>query len=120
VVQGRDLGRFVDSATRHVGPYAEGVASRRRGPVLAPPPLPSVRPNDRVRSACNFWMPIDNKSAQSPDLHAAYAARALSAALGFLATMVKRERAAGSGSTRPCSQLRNVDSGMRIALANSF
>ena len=31
-------------------------------------PLPSVRPNDRVRSACNFWMPIDNKSAQSPAL----------------------------------------------------
>jgi hypothetical protein len=21
--------------------------------------LPSVRPNDRVRSACNFWMPVD-------------------------------------------------------------
>ena len=41
-------------------------------------------------------MPIDNKSAQSPAL-CGYAARALSAALGFLATMVKRERAAGSG-----------------------
>src|ERR1700738_1110673 len=48
-----------------------------------------------------------------------HAASALSAALGFFATMVKSERAAGSGSSRPCSQLRKVDSGMRRAFANS-
>jgi hypothetical protein len=47
------------------------------------------------------------------------AASALSAARGFLATMVNNERAAGSGSTRPCSQLRNVASGILSALANS-
>jgi hypothetical protein len=48
-----------------------------------------------------------------------YAASALSAALGFLATMVSSERAAGSGNTRPCSQLRSVARGIRRALANS-
>jgi hypothetical protein len=48
-----------------------------------------------------------------------YAASALSAAFGFLATMVSNERAAGSGRTRPCSQLRSVASGILIALANS-
>jgi hypothetical protein len=48
-----------------------------------------------------------------------YAASALSAALGFLATMVRSERAAGSGNTRPCSQLRSVARGIRRALANS-
>jgi hypothetical protein len=48
-----------------------------------------------------------------------YAASALSATLGFLATIVSSERAAGSGSTRPCSQFRRVDNGIRSALANS-
>src|SRR5664279_6486994 len=48
-----------------------------------------------------------------------YAASALSAILGFLATIVSSARAAGSGSTRPCSQFRSVDSGMRSALENS-
>ena len=50
---------------------------------------------------------------------AVHAASALSAALGCLATIVNSERAAGSGRTRPCSQLRNVASGILSALANS-
>ena len=48
-----------------------------------------------------------------------HAASALSAALGFLATIVNSERAAGSGRTRPCSQLRNVAIGILSARANS-
>src|SRR5271170_4502944 len=47
------------------------------------------------------------------------AASALSAALGFLATIVNNERAAGSGRRRPCSQLRNVAIGILSAFANS-
>jgi hypothetical protein len=41
-----------------------------------------------------------------------YAASALSATLGFLATIVSSARAAGSGNTRPCSQFRRVDIGI--------
>jgi hypothetical protein len=48
-----------------------------------------------------------------------HASSALSAARGFFATMANSERAAGSGSTRPCSQLRNVASGILKARANS-
>ena len=48
-----------------------------------------------------------------------HAASALSAARGFLATMASSERAAGSGRTRPCSQLRSVASGILKACANS-
>jgi hypothetical protein len=48
-----------------------------------------------------------------------HAASALSAARGFLATMASSERAAGSGSTRPCSQLRSVAIGILKARANS-
>jgi hypothetical protein len=47
------------------------------------------------------------------------AASALNAARGFLATIVSSERAAGSGNTRPCSQLRSVASWILKALANS-
>ncbi len=47
-----------------------------------------------------------------------YAASALSATFGLRATMARRERAAGSGSTRPCSQLRSVETGMRNARAS--
>jgi hypothetical protein len=68
LVQGRDLlGRFVDPSNPTRGSIRRGsrVTTSRPGACIA---LPSVRPNDRVRSVCNFWMPIDNKSAQSPAL----------------------------------------------------
>jgi hypothetical protein len=66
-----------------------------------------------------FWMSTRKSKGQIAPESIYQAASALSAARGFLATMVNNERAAGSGRTRPCSQLRSVASGILSALANS-
>jgi hypothetical protein len=63
--------------------------------------------------------PVSRRTQHGKYISAGYAASALNAALGLRATRVRSEHAAGSGSTRPCSQLRSVASGMRKARANS-
>ena len=87
---------------------------------------PGILPQDKDASIGKVIngkkFPARSAGAQSTYLAtdiSCHAASALSAARGFLATMVNNERAAGSGKTRPCSQLRSVASGILSALANS-
>jgi hypothetical protein len=49
------------------GSMRRGSREGRRGPVLAPPPA-ERSPQRSSPFACNFWTPIDNKLAHSPDL----------------------------------------------------